>query len=154
MPTVYEDEIIFKKAVTFEGEVEIEPEVKRWISQEITTSDLGTSASQSINLADFPTNCIPLGVYVTTAAGDTVAGNTDTTGLAAEVGIATDPDFLMASISVWGVPSRKQGLSGVGLGGLRAADTVQLKLTATGGSPGLDDITGLGLQVHVFYLSA
>jgi hypothetical protein len=126
--------------------------VKSW-SATVDTSAFTTGATATINLATPPTAITPIGVLVTTASGDTVASsNGSTTGLAVEIGIASDPDLYMTSISVFGAAGAKQGAPGVGLGGYRAADTIQAKFTATGGAPDVGHITGMELTATVYYL--
>lgn len=126
--------------------------VRSW-SATVDTSSFTTGATATINLASPPTAMIPIGVRVTTASGDTVASsNGSTTGLAVEIGIGSDADFYMASVSIFGTAGAKEGAPGVGLGGYRAADTIQAKFTATGGAPNVAHIIGMELSVTVYYM--
>lgn len=126
--------------------------VRSW-SATVDTSSFTTGATATINLSSPPTAMIPIGVYVTTASGDTVASsNGSTTGLAVEIGIGSDADFYMASVSIFGTAGAKEGAPGVGLGGYRAADTIQAKFTATGGAPNVAHIIGMELSVTVYYM--
>lgn len=126
--------------------------VKSW-SATVDTSSFTTGATATINLTSPPTAFLPIAVSVTTASGDTVASSDgDTTGLAVEIGVASDPDLYMASVSVFGAAGAKQGAPGVGIGGYRAADTIQAKFTAAGGAPDVAHITGMEMSVTVYYL--
>lgn len=124
-------------------------EVKTYTSSELNISLSGV-ATETIDLPG-PQSAIILGAVITTL-GAVSSSNGSTTGLAAEVGIASDPDFLLQSLSVFGAAGKKQSLSGVGLGGYRAADTFQLKLTATGGAPNVAHIEGFGAFVTIYYI--
>ncbi|MBL8970922.1 MAG: hypothetical protein JNK56_10100 [Myxococcales bacterium] len=127
--------------------------VKSWISDPITQADLvGGSATQVIDLVAEPTALIPLAVYVVTSV-ETTSSNGSTTGLAAEVGIAADPDAYMATISVYSTAGRKGGAPGVALQSYRANDPIQLKLTATGGAANIGHISALSIRVVLLYLS-
>lgn len=124
-------------------------EVKTYTSSELNISLSGV-ATETFDLPG-PESAIILGAVITTM-GAVSSSNGSTTGLAAEVGIASDPDFLLQSLSVFGAVGKKQSISGVGMGGYRAADTFQLKLTATGGAPDVAHIEGFGAYVTIFYI--
>lgn len=146
----------FACPVTFSapsGSVQSQFVVQRYVSQLITQAALSAGATNTINLTGEPTAIIPIAAYVVTDE-TTTSSNGATTGLSAEVGISGDPNFLLESTSVFGAAGRKEAYAGVGMGGYRSADAIQLKLTATGaGSEDCAHISNLNLYVVLYYIS-
>ena len=157
MATIYADDIIFTKGVSFDpadataGSAMVP--CKRYVSQRITEADMTAGATCTVALTGEPTAMIPIACYVVTDEV-TSSGDAATTGLAAEVGIVSgDADFLMTSVSVFGAAGRKQtATAGVGLNCYRAADALAVKFTAAGaGSEDCADIDNLSLRVVILY---
>ena len=155
--TIYDDKPRFTQGI------EVEPAdatagnafvpIKRYVSQLITQASLSAGASCTVALTGEPTGMIPIACYVVTDE-TTTSGNGSTTGLAAEVGIASgDADFLMTSVSVFGSASRKStATTGVGLHCYRASDALAVTFTATGGAPDCAHITNLNMYVVILYV--
>lgn len=156
--TIYEDKPRFTQGI------EVVPDdatagnafapVKRYVSQLITQASLSAGATCTVALTGEPTAMIPIACYVVTDE-TTTSGNGGTTGLAAEVGIASgDADFLMKSTSVFGAASRKEtAVVGVGLGNYRASDALAVTFTASGGGADCSHITNLNMYVVILYVS-
>ena len=144
----------FACPVTFSapsGSVQSQFVEDQYVSQKITEADLSSGTSCTVALVGEPTGMIPTACYVVTDEA-TTSGNAATTGLSVEIGIVGDPDFHMASTSVFGAAGRKEAYRGVGLGGYRSADAIIAKFTVTGGgSENCSHITNLSLRVVLRY---
>lgn len=120
---------------------------------ELTIDGFTASATQSIELDFIPVNAVFLACWATTESGsDITSSNGSTTGLSLEIGTPADPDAIMTSVSIFGTKGVKRGNAGVWQG-TRISETLEMKFTATGGAPNLTHIQGMGLVVHLLYIS-
>lgn len=127
--------------------------VQRYVSPVITSAMLTPSgASKIITLTGAPVGAFILGTVVKTS-GAVTSSNGSTTGLSIEVGYTADPDSVLKSMSVFGAAGIKTGPASLGVSQLQyEANTLEVKLTATGGAPDVTHIVGLGLTITVLYL--
>lgn len=165
MSTKEDDDYTFNGTTTFAGPVVMTGSVdiasatlanmpRRYISQSIVHGDLtGGAASATIALTGEPTGMIPIACYVITTA-TTTSSNGSTTGLTIKVGTSGDDDGYLQAVSIFGAAGRKEGAPGVMLGGYRAAESLLVVLTATGGAADIGHISALAVKVVVVYIAA
>lgn len=127
--------------------------VQRYVSQTITSAMLTPSgATKVIALTGAPVGAFILGCVVETAE-EVTSSTGDTTGLEIEVGYTADPDSILKSLSVFGAAGIKTGPATLGVTqGQYQAETLEVKFTATGGAPDVEDIDDLALTVTILYL--
>lgn len=156
----FDTPVHLKGPVTISGTVTTTPSspstasylVKRWVSNTITQAALtGGQASQSVNLTGFPAGVVPIAAYLqTTATASSSNGNT--TGATLSLGISgSTQGYLATGANVLGSAARLANAAGTLLGCYRAADTPQITVTATGGSPDLAHLT-ISMRAVVYYL--
>lgn len=155
MSTIYNDDLTFKRDVTFEATPTMPSTsllVKRYVSQSIVHGALtGGAATCTVALTGEPTGMIPIACYAVTSV-TTTSGNSNTTGLTIKVGNSGDDDGYLAAVSVFGAAGRKEGAPGAQLQGYRASDALIATFTATGPAADIAHITALAVKIVVLYI--
>lgn len=166
MSTREDDDFTFNGTTTFAGPVVMAGTVdissatlanmpRRYVSQSIVHGALtGGSATCTVALTGEPTTgMMPIACYAVTSA-TTTSGDGSTTGLTVKIGTSGDDDGYLQEISIFGAAGRKEGASGVMIGGYRGdAEALIATFTATGGAADCAHITALALKIVVVYIA-
>jgi len=169
MTTRHDDPKYFSQPVTFAAAVDLsgatitppsaERTLKTWTSGIVPKASLSAGTSNSINLpagsdGAFPTGVQILGAHIEVTTAITITGG-DTTSVVLGLGVSGSPvSYLATGANLAGTGTgKKENATGTLVGSYRAADTLQLYVTGSGGDPDMADIATFGAKAQIFYCS-